>query len=89
MRGLFFVIRRFGKPRVINTFSFWTTFCVDKKCKVLKMCNMTKSFGKLCKIFYKNNCQNICTIEIIVVLLHRIFGSCEDLFSRELRKYAA
>ena len=39
------------KPRVVNKFSFWTTFSVDKNRKTLKISNITKSFGKLCEFF--------------------------------------
>ena len=37
--------------KVINNFSFWTTFCVNKNCKMLIMSKKTKSFGKLLIFF--------------------------------------
>ena len=79
--GLFFVLKERKKvfhkekPRVINKFSFWTTFSVDKNRKTLKMSNITKSFGKLCDFFLKKTCQKICAIQKFILLLHRFFGS--------------
>jgi len=43
----------FVLPLFINRFSFWTTFCVYKFYKSLKINNVTKSFGKLLKFFIK------------------------------------
>lgn len=37
--------------KVINNFSFWTTFYVNKNRKTLIMSEMTKSFGKLLNFF--------------------------------------
>lgn len=54
---------------LLTNFAFWITFSVDKKCKVLKMSNITKIFGKLCKIFLKKTCQKICTIQKNILLL--------------------
>ena len=48
MSGLLFC---FVKPNFINKFSFWITFCVDKKYKIHIMCEVIKSFGKLLEFF--------------------------------------
>jgi len=42
------------------------------------MSNITKSFGKLCKFFLKNNCQKICTIQKKVLPLHRFSAFKKD-----------
>ena len=42
MRGLLFC---FVKPQVINNFSFWTTFSVDKIRKRLVISTLTFCFG--------------------------------------------
>ena len=42
---------------------------------MLKISNITKSFGKLCEFFFEKTCQKICTFQNFVVLLHRFFGS--------------
>ena len=39
--------------KVINNFSFWTTFYVNKNRKTLIMSEKTKSFGKLLIFFRK------------------------------------